>query len=107
MHNWTKASVYQLEMNYEIEAVILAVSSAGQGTYQGCLYGGPEGPYPLPNTIFPLTNFDFSHYQLPIWLFLVSDFEFSHYQLPIWVFLISTTLVYYRRCQLCAYANVL
>ena len=42
-------------------------------------YGGPEGPCPLPDTIFPITNFDFSHYQLPIWLFLVSNFEFSHY----------------------------
>ena len=70
---------------------------------RGRRYGGPEGPCPLPNTIFPITNFDFSHYQLPIWLFLVSDLEFSHYQLPIWVFLISTSLVYYRRCQLCAY----
>ena len=52
----------------------------------GEVYGGPEGPCPLPITIFPITNFDFSHYQLPIWLFLVSNFEFSHYQLPIWVF---------------------
>ena len=42
-------------------------------------YGGPEGPCPLPDTIFLITNFDFSHYQLPIWLFLVSNFEFSHY----------------------------
>ena len=53
------------------------------------MYGGPEGPRPLPNIIFPITNFNFSHYQLPIWLFLVSNFEFSRYLLPIWVFLIS------------------
>ena len=36
------------------------------------MYGGPEGPCPLPNTIFSITNFDLSHYQLPIR-------SFSHY----------------------------
>ena len=43
------------------------------------MYGGPEGLCPLPNAIFLITNFDFSHYQFLIWLFLISNFEFSHY----------------------------
>jgi hypothetical protein len=68
------------------------------------LYGGPEGPCPLPISVFLITNFEFSHHQLPIWIFLISNFwvlslltsnldishfQFCHYQLPIWIFLIS------------------
>ena len=42
-------------------------------------YGGPEGPCPLPISTFPITNFEFSHYQLPILAFLITKFEFSHF----------------------------
>ena len=52
-------------------------------------YGGPEGPCPLPISTFPITNFEFSHYQLPIWVFLITNLKFSHFWLLICTFLFT------------------
>ena len=50
-------------------------------------YGDPEGPCPLPISLFLITNnYDFYYYQLhfslPILNFLFSDFQFAHFSLP-------------------------
>ena len=37
----------------------------------GIIY--PEGPYPLPISLFLITNYDFSYYQLPIWIFRITN----------------------------------
>ena len=52
-------------------------------------YGGPEGPCPLPISLFLITNDDFSYYQLQIWIFLITNFEFSLFGLPICIFLFT------------------
>ena len=42
---------------FSISAVIV-----GQFNGTTIQYGGPEGPCPLPISMFPITNFEFSHY---------------------------------------------
>ena len=59
--------------------IVVAIAPAEQVGTVPHIYGGPEGPCPLPISTFPITKFEFSHYQLPILAFLITKFEFSHF----------------------------
>ena len=49
-------------------------------------YGGPEGPGPLPSIIFPITNstflitsFQFGYFSFPILSFLITNFQIGYF----------------------------
>jgi hypothetical protein len=70
--------------------------------------GGPEGPCPLPISLFPITNFEFSRYQFgyfsfPILSFLITNYQFGYFPLPIWLFLSTKLSFFYLLNWTCGY----
>ena len=90
MHNWTTASVYQLEMNYKTEAVILFLLQGKVRTkdaYTAAQKGHIHYPiqyFPLPISIFLITSFQFGYFSFPILSFLITNFQFGYFSfLPV------------------------